>query len=200
MTVQNSTHIFIDTLAIPPHQRPTTSVLANSSVLDYLLPELSSWQTVKQESLEKVDDYMLLETKQVLQRISKVISELTLGKKCSFTIKIKPMGATVSLEIKTNLAEKSILLKQINHDKWLLGALAWLCPNYTALAHSQELLSFSYLYEKSKPEAHRHYQHFALKNQGIYCYIDCNMVNEKPNLSWCVKSPKTNFTIKNCKP
>ncbi|WP_289027792.1 hypothetical protein [uncultured Paraglaciecola sp.] len=196
MTVPSSTHILIDTLAIPSQQRPTTSVLANSCVLDYLLPELSSWQTVKQETLEKVDDYMLLETKQVLQRISKAISQITLCGLSHFIIKIKPMGATFSLEIQANLAEKSILLKQINHDKWLVGALAWLCPNYMALAHSQELLSFSYLYEKSKQEAHRHYQHFSLKDQGIYCYLDCNMVNGKPNLSWRLKSPKTNFTIK----
>ncbi|MEP0356770.1 hypothetical protein [Paraglaciecola sp.] len=195
MTVQNSTPIIINTLTPPSHQRLVTSVLANTSVLDYLLPELTSWQTVKQEALKKVDDYILLETKQVLQRISTAISQIVLSDQCHFTIKIRPMGATSTLEIKANLAEKPMLLKHINHDKWLVGAMAWLCPNYIALAHSQELLSFSYLYEKSKQEAHRHYQHFSLKDQGIYCYLDCSVVNGKPNLSWCVKSPKTNFTI-----
>ncbi|MFT7260561.1 MAG: hypothetical protein ACI9MS_002430, partial [Glaciecola sp.] len=41
----SSTQIIINSLHIPLLQKSKKSVLASSPVLDYLLPELSIWQT-----------------------------------------------------------------------------------------------------------------------------------------------------------
>ena len=86
--------------------------------------------------------------------------------------------------------------KLINQDSWLTGTFNWLCPNYNALAHSQELSTFSYLYKKDRQKALHQYRHFNQNEQGIRCYLACNIKKGEPRLTWCLESPKTVYILK----
>ncbi len=199
----SSTQIVIKSLNFQPQLRPKNSTLASSLVLDTLLPELSIWQTNKvrqPQILENIDAYMLLETKQMLDRIATIYSNLALTNTMSFNLKLQFSDSTINLSIDEDTAAKQTFIKQLKLDKWLAGAFEWLCPNYTALAHSQELISFSYAYAKNNQEALRLYQHFKLPEQGMCCYLVCKVEQGEPNLTWSVASPQTKYLIKELQP
>ncbi|MFT2092470.1 hypothetical protein [Paraglaciecola sp. 2405UD69-4] len=199
MAIQNSTHIFIDKPATRLPTRPITSLLGNSAVLDSLLPELSIWQkpSPKQEQdLKNIDSYMLLETKQVLERVASILSNLKLSHTLPFTLNIQRSGQTTNLLIKEDIAINKKVVKAILQDKWLMGAFEWLCPNYLALAHSQELLTFSHAYKEDNQAALLHYHHLQQPEPKLKCYLTCRFEQRKPKLTWHLDSPKTSYCIK----
>jgi hypothetical protein len=187
----------VNSLNVLPQQEPKETALASSPVLDYLLPELSIWQTGElrqKQILENIDPYMLQETRQILKRMHRFCSGLVLNDSTRFNIKLQ--ASAVLLQIRGAFEEKEQLTKLINQDSWLTGAFNWLCPNYTALAHSQELQMFSYAYEKDRHQALHQYRHFNQTEQGMRCYLACNIEDGEPILSWCLESPKTVYILK----
>lgn len=195
----SSTQIIVNSLHIPPQQQSEKSTLASSPVLDYLLPELSIWQTgeLRQgQILENIDAYMLEETRLILQRVRSFCFSLALPDSTRFNIKLQTSGSSAALLITGAFKEKEQLTKRLNQDSWLTGAFDWLCPNYTVLAHSQELSKFSYVYEKNRQQALHQYRHFSQAEQGMRCYLACNIDEGEPRLTWRLESPKTVYMLK----
>jgi hypothetical protein len=198
----SSTQIIINSLHIPLLQKSKKSVLASSPVLDYLLPELSIWQTgeVRQgQILENIDDYMLEETRLILKRVHLLCANLALTDSTRFNIKLHTSSSSDVLLISGAFEEKSQLTKLLNQDSWLTSAFNWLCPNYNALAHSQEMNTFSHAYEKDRQQALHQYRHFGQTEQGMRCYLACNIKEGKPSLTWRLESPKTIYILKELK-
>ena len=205
MSTFSPAQIMLDPLNISPLQRSrgralvTLTTLANSPVLDYLLPELSIWQTseVRQEQiLENIDAYMLQETRLILKRVRSICLKLALSNSTSFDIKLQAFGSSATLLITGTFEAKEKLTKLINKDSWLAGAFNWLCPNYNALAHSQELVTFSHAYEKNQQQALQQYQHFDQYKHGMDCYLTCTIKGGEITLTWCLQSPKTVYILK----
>jgi hypothetical protein len=195
----SSTQIFINSLNTPALQRPKERVLASSPVLDSLFPELSVWQTSEvrqQQTLENIDVYMLQETKLILKRVHSFCSNLVLPDTTRFNIKLRVTGSNTALLITGVFEEKEKLTKLINLDCWLTGTFDWLCSNYNALAHSQELVSFSYAYKQDRQQALHQYKHFEQTEQGMRCYLACTIEEGEPRLTWCLESPKTVYILK----
>jgi hypothetical protein len=194
----SSTQIIVNPLNVLPRQRYKKTTLASSPVLDYLLPKLSVWQTGEiryKQTLEKIDAYMLQETRLILKRVRSFCSNLELIDSTGFNIKLQTADSRTTLVITGALEEKEKLTQLINQDSWLTGAFTWLCPNYNALAHSQELITFSYLYEKDRHQALQQYRHFGQTEQGMRCYLACNIEKGKLRLTWCLQSPKTVYIV-----
>jgi hypothetical protein len=202
VSIFSSTQIIINSLHIPLLQKSKKSVLASSPVLDYLLPELSIWQTgeVRQgQILENIDDYMLEETRLILKRVHLLCANLALTDSTRFNIKLHTSSSSDVLLISGAFEEKSQLTKLLNQDSWLTSAFNWLCPNYNALAHSQEMNTFSHAYEKDRQQALHQYRHFGQTEQGMRCYLACNIKEGKPSLTWRLESPKTIYILKELK-
>jgi hypothetical protein len=203
VSIFSSTQIIVNSLQVPPLQRQRESALASSPVLDYLLPELSVWQTGEvrlRQELENIDAYMLEETRLILKRVRSFCSCLALNTATRFNIKLQASGSSAALKITGAFEEKEKLTKLINQDNWLTGAFNWLCPNYNALAHSQELSTFSYVYEKDRQQALHQYRHFGQTEQGVRSYLACNIEQGEPRLTWCLESPKTVYILKELQP
>lgn len=199
VSIFSTTQIMVHSLGLLPMQGSKKSALASSPVLDYLLPELSVWQTGEmrqKQPLENIDTYMLQETRLILKRVRSFCFRLKLSDHTKFNIKLQTNGSKATLLITGTFEEKEKLTKMINQDNWLSGAFNWLCPNYHALAHSQELVTFSYLYEKDRQQARHRYRHFDQTEQGMCCYLACGIEKGEPNLTWCLESPKTIYTLK----
>ncbi len=199
VSIFSTPQIMVNSLGLLPTQGSKKRTLASSPVLDYLLPELSVWQTgeIKQKQpLENIDTYMLQETRLILKRVRSFCFRLMLTDFTRFNIKLQANGSEAALLITGTFEEKKKLTKMINQDNWLSGAFNWLCPNYRALAHSQELITFSYLYEKDRQQALHRYRHFDHTEQGMCCYLACDIQKGVPNLTWCLESPKTIYTLK----
>jgi hypothetical protein len=162
--------------------------LANSPVLDYLLPQLSVWQTNRlkpQQLLENIDAYMLEETQELLNRVGAFCLKLELSESTTFDIKLLKSALFISGQFE----QKVQLGKLVNQDRWISGAFSWLNGNYSALAHSQELLRFSYAYKKNRQQAIGEYKHFESVNQGMDCYLSYRFENGKSRLTWVIESP-----------
>jgi hypothetical protein len=199
MSMFSSTQIMVNCLNVPPLQPSKKTTLGSSPVLDDLLPELSVWQTGgirHKQTLERIDAYMLQETRQIIKRVHRFFSRLVLTDSTGFNIKLQTAGSRTTLVITGALEEKEKLTQLINQDSWLTGAFTWLCPNYNALAHSQELITFSYLYEKDRHQALHQYRHFGQTEQGMRCYLACNIEDGELRLTWCLQSPKTVYIVK----
>lgn len=188
----------INYLNVPPLHPCKVTTLASSPVLDYLLPELSMCQTGEishKQALENIDAYMLYETRLILKRVRSFCSSLKLINSTRFNIKLQTSNSGAALMITGAFEEKEKLTKLINQDNWLMGAFNWLCPNYNALAHSQELNTFSYIYEKNRHQALHQYRHFNQTEQGMSCYLACSVEQGEPLLTWCLQSPKTAYIL-----
>ena len=169
-------------------QGPTVSVLANSPVLDYLMPQLSVLRTIglkQQQRLKNIDSYMLEETELLLKRVGEFCLRLGLSDSTTFDIKL----ANKALRVRGQFDGKAQLGELVNQDRWISGAFNWLYGNYSALAHSQELLRFSYAYEKNRQQALGEYRHFEHVNQGMECYLSRRIEDGKTKLSWLIESP-----------
>lgn len=195
MSHLSSANIVINSALSAGMHSPTESILANSPVLDYLLPQLSVWQSNRpkpQQRLKNIDPYMLQETEQLLQLVGKFCLKLGMSDSTTFDIKL----AKSTLLISGQVEQKERLAELVNHDRWIGPAFEWLHANYSALAHSQELLSFSYTYEKNRHQALAEYRHFELPNQGMDCYVNCRIEEGKTKLSWLVESPVAVYHLK----
>ena len=198
MSLFSSTQIIVNSLNVALLQQSKQTALASSSVLETLLPELSVWQTGarrQKQKLENIDAYMLQETRLILSRVRSFCSSLVLTHSTRFNIKLQVSGSSATLLITGTFEEKEKLTKLINQDRWLTGAFYWLCPNYSALAHSQELSTFSYAYKIDRHQALHQYKHFDQTEQGMCCYLACNIEQGKPKLTWCLESPQTVYTL-----
>lgn len=189
-----SSHIVLPLhLKSEPCNAPQSS-LANSSVLDYLLPQLSSWHNrpqPKQQALEKIDGYMLQETELLLEKLTELCMQCSLPDNLQFRIDL----STVSIDSTTEFEGKRRFIQSVKQDKWVIEALNWLLPNYLALAHSQELVDFSHAYANHRQYALSEFKHFSQANQGMQCYISCVKTAGKIQVEWCVESPVNCFIV-----
>jgi hypothetical protein len=205
MSIFSSTQIILTHLNVSLLQRPrgrdlvNLTTLTDSPVLNYLLPELSEWQTkgVRQEqNLENIDAYMLQETGLILKRVRSICSKQILNDSTRFDIELQTFGSGATLLITGAFEAKEKIIKLVNQDGWLTGAFNWFCPNYKALAHSQELTTFSHTYEKNQQQALQQYQHFDQYEHGMDCYLTCTIKGGEITLTWCLQSPKTVYILK----
>jgi hypothetical protein len=199
MSMFSSAQIMVNCLNVSPLQQSKETTLGSSPVLDDLLPELSVRQTGgirHQQTLERIDAYMLQQTRLILKRVRSFCSSLELIDSTGFNIKLQTAGSLTALVITGAFEAKEKLTQLINQDSWLTGAFDWLCPNYNALAHSQELITFSYLYKKDRHQALHQYRHFDQTEQGMCCYLVCNIEDGELRLTWCLQSPKTVYIVK----
>lgn len=196
MSYLNSTNIIVNSAPPTGFRDPARTKVANSPVVDFLLPQLSACQTSVfkgQELLENIDFYMLQETEELLKRISNFCLHLGLPDLRTFNIKL----AAPALAISGNFDEKKQLDKLVNQDPWIRNTFNWLHANYTALAYSQELLRFSFAYEKNRQQALIEFKHFEQRNQGMDCYVNCSVENGIPTLALNIESPLMVYHLKN---
>jgi hypothetical protein len=145
-------------------QRPT---LANSQVLELLLPQLVVPRAKQARVLTNVDDYMLQETRELYVRIGDLCQRLNIHN----SLKIQLDTHTGQIEVIGDTQYARHLQQLIQVDPWLPGAFAWLHPNYLMLAQSQELLAFSKAYQQSTTLALAKYHHLALPENGMTCCL-----------------------------
>ena len=196
MSYLSSTNIVIRSVLSTGLQNPKGSIFANSPVLDFLLPQLSATQNNEhktQQLLDSIDSYMLQETEDLLKRINNICLQLRLSDSTTFMIQLGGPGLCIS----GCFEEKEQLAQLVNRDRWICTTFNWLHANYTALAYSQELLRFSYAYEKNRQQALVEYKHFELHNQGMDCHLNCNVEGGLPILVWQIESPLMVFRLKN---
>lgn len=196
MSILGSSHIVLQPQHLPAiNPSAEASHLGNQAVLATLMPLLAAEpQPIgkAQLSLNNVDAYMLEETEILLTRLGKFCQQLSLPVSSRFNI--VHHGQTLSINVATD--KLTALLHKASKDPWLNGAFDWLIPNYIALAHSQELLQFSYAYEKSRTDALAQFQHFNEQNQGFECYVSCQIRPQHVQLSWCLESPYAIYQAK----
>ena len=140
----------------------------NEAVLEALLPQLYGKASIKKSRpLEKVDHYMLEETRELYRRLRRFCLTLGIDDNTEFQVKHHTAFGTSSLHIIGNFNGREELTQLINNDRWFVGSFEWLQPNYASLAHSFEMLEFSYIYEQSPDKAAQQYAHFDRSDKGM---------------------------------
>lgn len=119
--------------------------------------------TKKQQPLEQVDHYMLEETQELIRRLHLYCQQLDVADDAEF--KIATDGK--QLHILGDFTGKTALTQRVNSDKWFVGSFNWLQPNYANLAHSFEVLEYSYCYEKSPKLAAQRFAHLIREDKGL---------------------------------
>lgn len=158
-----------------------------AAVLDKLMPTLSLTRSLRATCfLSQVDDYMLLETQQLLQGLLAYYRQLGL-KEGEYILEFERQR----LVIKNNLGELTTLSAQVNSDKWSMGAFSWLQPNYLGLIHSLELKQFAQCYQQNKTQAIDQYCHFELPNNGL----SCKLIYHADSLTLCWESPQHRYYL-----
>lgn len=132
------------------------------TVFEQLLPSLYGYSDKKQQQLQKVDHYMLLETQELYKRLRCFCEALGIDVNADFIIardgdKLKIIG---------DMPRADELCYLVNRDLWFVDSFIWLQPNYTLLAHSFEMLEFSKYYEKAPVCARQKYAHFDQADKG----------------------------------
>ena len=162
-----STHI---QLTETHHQRVTHSAkpkMGTAAVLAQLLPQLAdNAPSERYQAITGLDYYMREETERLLARIETHLEMLIEG------MANHAQPAQFSLTVSNGKCELAGqyplgLDKKLNQDAWLIGAFAWLIPNYLALVHSLELRAFSYVYQRCSAKAAVAYQHLDEPNHGL---------------------------------
>lgn len=157
------------------------------AVLDKLMPTLSLTRSLTRTYfLSQVDNYMLLETQQLLQRLLACYRKLGL-KEGEYVLEAERQR----LVIKNSLGELTTLSEQANTDKWNRDAFNWLQPNYLGLIHSLELRQFATCYQQNKTQATNQYVHFELPNNGL----SCKLIYRADSLTLCWESPQHRFYL-----
>lgn len=190
----SSTQILLHPKILTAIRPVVYSTMANSPVLDKLMPQLAMPQlpTLKPRLLlQSIDPYMLQETQQLITRISEHIVEKNLPDHTQLKIRLK--------EGKLHLTGKAPqqLHNLLGQDSWLASTFAWLLPNYIGLTHSQEMLRFSYAYEIDRQQAIDTYRHFEQIDQGLDCYLKIMFGQNKPLLHLCIESPMAVYLTDN---
>ena len=196
MSQLSSANILITSALPRSRQGSVTSNMANSAVLELLMPQLIDRQkpaAKAQHSLENIDCYMLEETELLLTRLSGFCLQLGMAEGANFDLILSKGQLKVSTYFEQAIALEKCLLQ----DPWITGAFKWLEPNYRALADSQELLSFAQAYEKNRQQALVEYSHLEHGAMAMHCYVRGCIEQGKATLSWFVESPVTNYQVNN---
>ncbi|MDU0356031.1 hypothetical protein RS130_20975 [Paraglaciecola aquimarina] len=179
----------------PNFQGVIASSIGRSPVLELLLPQLCADQqrpAKARQQLKNIDSYMLAETLLLLNKVETLCHQFSLSNGQNFKIALKQN----SLSVSGNFADSEKLLKLIDQDSWFCGSLAWLCPNYLGLAHSQELVGFSHVYANNKQQASHQFSHFQQANQGLTCYLDGQVLEGQLTVNWYVESPVVRYYLR----
>jgi hypothetical protein len=151
-------------------QPPMVAQVGNADVFEALLPQMfgnSTRFSKKQQVLEKVDHYMLQETQELYRRLQRFCLTLEIAQNVEFKVKRMSDGLSDGLQVIGDFTGREALTQAINSDYWFVDSFKWLQPNYTSLAHSFEMLEFSYVYEQSPKRAARTYGHFSRADKGM---------------------------------
>lgn len=117
----------------------------------------------RQQPLEQVDYYMLEETDELIRRLHLYCQQLGIDGSTEFQIATD--GS--QLHVFGDFEGKAALAQRVNSDKWFVGSFNWLQPNYANLAHSFEVLEYSYCYEKSPKLAAERFAHLVREDKGL---------------------------------
>lgn len=184
----SSTQIVLTTKLAAQLQPQFTGLWGAQDVLARLLPQLVSHGIdKKQQPLQKVDHYMLEETEELYRRLRRFCQLLEIDDNIEFKVARGHQG----LQIIGEFAARNKLTELINNDRWFVGSFQWLQPNYTSLAHSFEMLEFSYAYEHSPAIAAQKYAHFDQSDKGMaftlsHAHGSVNAQVESPLNLYCV--------------
>jgi hypothetical protein len=162
--------------------------VGTAEVLAQLMPQL--WEkkpSERKQAITGLDHYMRKETEALLARIEthcEILLEAKYGlakhvQESKFSLKIAKGECQLQGQFPNGLTKK------LNQDPWLIGAFAWLIPNYLALVHSLELGAFSHAYQRSRKRAVATYQHFDEDNNGLRVLITF----DSGKAQWCIVSP-----------
>jgi hypothetical protein len=161
--------ILINSSLLPNKLAISQNTTGRADVLDILMPKLSlTYPSKPTLYLPQVDDYMLLETKQLLQRIAVLFKRLGLGNG-EYEVRFE----FEKLSFNSNEQDVSALTALVNLDKWSVGALAWLQPNYQGLVYSIELQQFAALYQQNSTKALEYYHHIGQAHYDLRCKLNC---------------------------
>lgn len=139
------------------------SLCGHADILERLLPTLYGQSVKKQQPLEQVDYYMLEETEELIRRLHLYCQQLSIDDDAEFQIATDGQ----QLHIFGDFTGKTSLAQRVNSDKWFVGSFNWLQPNYANLAHSFEVLEYSYCYEKSPKLAAQRFAHLIREDKGL---------------------------------
>lgn len=163
MTNQNQhSHIVLDATLARFLEPEHISLRGNAEVFAQLLPQLYGKGDKKRQQLQKVDSYMLLETKELYARLQRYCEALGFDSEVDF--KITSDGK--QLMVPDDVPNADMLTMVLNRDSWFVDSFIWLQPNYSLLAHSFEMLEFSEYYERAPMSARRKYAHFEQDDKG----------------------------------
>lgn len=162
-----------------------------AEVLQKVVPKLCLANSAKTaQYLQQVDDYMRLETDQLLQRLAPCCSQVSLAEG-EFELALSQQ----KIVIKNSAQALQELTELANTDPWCIGAFAWLQANYLGLVHSHELRQFAALYQHNRAEAVATYSHFEQTSKGL----QCKLIYFSGTLTMCWESPLQRFYVRRAK-
>ena len=174
--------ILVNSALLPNNLRLNQITTGRADILPSLMPHLALASGVKPAHyLAQTDEYMVLETRQLLNRLAKVMQSDELPAMSAFYLELN----NNRLCIKSPAGEIPTLSVKANQDPWCIGAFSWLHANYVALVHSVELRHFAALYQRNKSQALLHYRHFDEPNNGLLC----RLMYQAEVLTLCWESP-----------
>lgn len=159
-------HIFVNAAISHTHQ-PCDNPIGHADILDKVLPALSAQKMHRLRTLEQVDDYMLLETKRLLEKLQRCFKQMLIpnGMECQLVLENEGLVLT------TESSKLQALTQLVNRDNWLFDAFSWLQPNFIGLVHSFEWLDFSFIYAKNQTTAVTTFKHFEHSDHGLRCTL-----------------------------
>lgn len=171
------------------------SKLASAQILENLLPGLfcsnNLYRHKNEQVLSNVDNYMQQETGLLCQRLEQLCKELEIDNNSAFKISQQNARFVVT----GNFSQCHQLCKKLNNDTCFISAFNWLQPNYVLLAHSVEILEFSYAYQQSRECAIKRYNHFEHLDNGL----KFNLEHIKGKVAAVLESPLNIYIIEHCK-
>jgi hypothetical protein len=171
-------------------QPKLASQLGNAEVFASLLPQIygnAASLNKQRQPLEKVDHYMRKETTELLRRLVVFCRQLEIDEGIEFQVKYQPEG----LRVIGDFVARGALAQLLNADKWFVGSFKWLQPSYTSLAHSFEMLDYSYYYQLSPLAAKQRYCHFSKDDNGLAFALN----HAQGNVSAQVESPLNLYSV-----
>lgn len=149
----------------PRVNSPAADQQGAASVFNRLCPQLYGIDEKRSQALAQVDEYMLVETQELIRRLRVYCQQLLIAGDVEFSV------ATVGekLQVLGHFEGKNALIARINDDHWFVGSFNWLQPNYVNLAYSFEMLEYSYQYQISPQQANQRFAH-VIGDQKRLCF------------------------------
>lgn len=142
--------------------------MGRAKIIERVIPGLAIVKAPKPiHTLSHVDGYMLIETRQLLDRLTGYFEQCKLDKNAEYELIFEYQQWV----IKYHKAPTQDFNKLINQDTWSIGAINWLEPNYQLLIHSIELRQFADIYQQNIKQAVTQYRHFEQPNNGLQCKL-----------------------------